>query len=122
MKRSYAESTSYVTKDGSLIRELIHPLQGIPSTMSLAEALIPPGVKTLLHVHQESHEIYYILQGSGGMQLGDEDFGITAGDSILILPRTPHRVSNTGENDLKILCCCTPPYSHEDTEICDVMT
>lgn len=41
----------YLTKDGSLIRELIHPEIHRNQNQSLAEALVPAGVITLLHRH-----------------------------------------------------------------------
>jgi mannose-6-phosphate isomerase-like protein (cupin superfamily) len=33
----------------------------------------------------------------------------------VIPPGTPHKLRNTGAEPLKLLCCCAPPYSHEDT-------
>jgi len=51
------------------------------------------------------------------MTLGSEEFEVRKGDSVFIVPGTPHRVRNTGEKELKILCCCAPAYSHEDTEL-----
>jgi mannose-6-phosphate isomerase-like protein (cupin superfamily) len=36
---------------------------------------------------------------------------------VNIPPGTPHSIANTGEGDLKILCACSPAYTHEDTEI-----
>jgi mannose-6-phosphate isomerase-like protein (cupin superfamily) len=39
------------------------------------------------------------------------------GDTICIPPGTPHCVENTGAEALVILCACSPPYAHEDTEL-----
>lgn len=109
------EVPPYLTKDGSEIRELLHPSQHAVRNQSLAEALIPAGCKTLLHRHQRTEEIYHVTQGTGVMTLGSETFPIAPGDSILIAPETPHCVENTGESALIILCCCAPAYSHDDT-------
>ncbi len=117
MKTEYGQITPYTTKDGSIIRELIHPAQGVSTPVSLAEATILPGRATILHVHRTSKEIYHITHGNGLMTLGREVFEIGQGDSILIGPGIPHRVENTREQALKILCCCCPPYTHEDTEL-----
>ena len=38
-----------------------------------------------------------------------------AGDTVVIPPDTRHKLRNTGSEPLKLLCCCSPPYSHEDT-------
>ena len=107
----------YITKDGSEIRELLHPEQHAVRHQSLAEAVVPPGVATLLHRHATSEEIYHVTRGRGVMTLGDEEFAIAAGDSIAIAPGTPHRVRNTGAEVLHILCCCAPAYAHDDTEL-----
>lgn len=117
MKQEYGQVTPYTTKDGSIIRELICPAQGVSTPVSLAEATVLPGSATVLHVHRTSLEIYHVTNGSGLMTLGNEVFEIREGDSILINPGTLHRVENTRKHDLKILCCCCPPYSHDDTEL-----
>jgi mannose-6-phosphate isomerase-like protein (cupin superfamily) len=114
-RSSLPEITAYITKDGSEIRELLHPNQHAVKNQSLAEARIPPGTRTIRHLHNLTEEIYHITQGSGRMQLGEESFMVCVGDSIAIAPGTPHCIENTGQETLQILCCCAPAYSHEDT-------
>ena len=53
------------------------------------------------------------------MTLGDAQFAIETGDSILIAPGSAHCVSNEGDAPMHILCCCAPAYAHEDTELLD---
>ncbi len=113
----YEEIEPYITKDGSIIRELMHPSVHGNSNQSLAEATVPVGGKTLLHKHCLTEEIYHITEGSGIMTLGSEKFEVKIGDTVCISPGTPHRIQNTGNTPLKILCCCAPAYSHEDTEL-----
>lgn len=117
MHTRYTQITAYKTKDGSEIRELMHPAQHGNQKQSLAEAIVHPGERTLLHRHQHTEELYHITQGNGVMTLGNEHFKVTSGDTIAIMPGTPHCIENTGEDDLFILCCCSPAYSHNDTEI-----
>ena len=111
----YQDIASYTTKDGSLIRELMHPAQHGNQLQSLAEAIVSPGQETQLHVHRLTEELYHITKGQGLMTLGKETFAVNSGDTICIPPNTPHKINNTGSCDLKILCCCSPAYSHEDT-------
>ncbi|MDH5359106.1 MAG: cupin domain-containing protein [Gammaproteobacteria bacterium] len=113
----YQQLPAYITRDQSEIRELMHPLHHGVENQSLAEAIVPVGTTTLLHRHALSEELYYILQGRGEMTLGDELFTVQQGDSVCISPNTPHCIKNTGTDDLKILCCCSPAYSHDDTEL-----
>ena len=119
MKQEYGRIQPYVTKDGSVIRELIHPDQGIETALSLAEATVHPGKATLLHLHRLSTEVYHVIRGKGRMLLGGKIFDVAPGDTILIRPGMPHRVHNTGEEALVILCCCSPAYAHEDTALLD---
>lgn len=51
------------------------------------------------------------------MRLDEERFEVARGDSVLIAPGTPHCIEALGPEPLKILCCCSPAYSHEDTEL-----
>lgn len=119
-KSAYADQSVYVTKDGCTIRELmhpaVHPVLGVKN-QSLAEAVVSAGQRTRLHRHRNSEELYYIVKGEGLMTLGVEEFQVVSGDTVCIPPGTPHRIKNTGREELKILCCCAPAYSHSDTGI-----
>ena len=117
MKTHYQDIPAYTTKDGSEIRELLHPTLHGNRNQSLAEATVPVGTATVLHRHAVTEELYHVTAGTGRMTLGEASFEIDTGDTILIAPGTPHCVSNTGSEPLRILCCCSPAYSHEDTEL-----
>lgn len=111
----YVEVSSFVTKDGSVIRELMHPSTHACQAQSLAEAIVPVGGRTLLHRHHLAEEIYFIAAGQGRMRLGEAEFDIRSGDTVCIAPGVAHAVTNTGEVPLTILCSCSPAYAHEDT-------
>lgn len=117
MRTRYADLPAYVTKDGSQIRELMHPAAHGNRMQSLAEATVAPGATTQLHRHACTEELYHVTAGSGAMTLGDDCFAVGVGDTVLIPPGTPHCIEATGSEPLRILCCCCPPYSHDDTEL-----
>lgn len=117
MRTRRSELPTYVTKDGSTIRELMHPDHHPVCRQSLAEAEVAPGARTALHRHPATEELYHILDGQGRMTLGIETFEVAAGDTVLIPPGTPHAIANTGQGPLRLLCCCAPAYSHEDTDV-----
>jgi mannose-6-phosphate isomerase-like protein (cupin superfamily) len=119
MKSTYNAAEAFVTKDGSIIRELMHPSRHTVRAQSFAEATVEPGATTLLHLHRVTEEIYHVTDGQGVMTLGHERFAIERGDTIVIAPGTAHCVTNNGTVELKILCASTPAYSHEDTELLD---
>jgi mannose-6-phosphate isomerase-like protein (cupin superfamily) len=120
IKTEYAGINPYITKDSSIIRELMHPMVHGNEKQSLAEATVPVGAKTLLHKHHKSEEIYYIMEGKGMMTISDNKFEVKKGDTICIPPGAPHQIENINNIPLKILCCCSPPYSHEDTELMEL--
>lgn len=117
MKTSLIDMPAYLTKDGSQIRELMHPSHHPVHKQSLAEATIQAGEKTQLHRHALTEELYHVTAGTGVMTLGEERFAISVGDTVLIAPGTPHCVEASGSEPLRILCCCSPAYSHADTEL-----
>lgn len=121
VKTNRSSINSFITRDGSRIRELMHPQQHAQACgvarQSLAEARIAVGNKTHLHRHHNTEELYHITAGQGLMTLGNDCFTVTDGDTICIQPGTPHCIENTGDDELVLLCCCAPAYSHDDTEL-----
>ena len=112
-----AEAQPYVTKDGSLIRELMHPDRHGCRSQSLAEATIAPAATTAFYRHRTTEELYHIVAGAGLMTLGAERFEVHVGDTVCIAPGVVHSIVNIGEQPLRILCCCAPAYRHDDTEL-----
>jgi len=105
----------FVTLDGSEIREVAGPPSGNAVNQSLAEATVPPGGETVEHFHRTTEEIYFFTHGSGRMRLGDEEREVRPGDTIVIAPGVSHKLWNPGQEPLRLLCCCAPAYSDEDT-------
>jgi mannose-6-phosphate isomerase-like protein (cupin superfamily) len=113
--RNIEEVPSFITADGSEIRELLAHRNSSICRQSLAEARLPPGGKTTPHYHPQTEEIYYLLEGSGVMRIGDEVREVRPGDAIAIPPGQVHQIVNTSPGVPKFLCCCAPGYEHEDT-------
>lgn len=112
-----AEVPAFITKDGSEIRELLAYRNSVIRNQSLAEARIGVGCSTQEHYHIKTEEIYFITEGTGRMQIESEQRDVRAGDSIAIPPGLRHKIWNTGQQTLKLLCCCAPAYEHSDTVI-----
>jgi mannose-6-phosphate isomerase-like protein (cupin superfamily) len=109
------QGAAFITKAGSEVRSILDRTNSTARNQSLAEATLPPGAATEPHLHPTTEEIYYVLRGVGRMTLGTERRAVRPGDGILIPPGTPHSIENVGREPLTFLCCCAPPYSHEDT-------
>ena len=106
---SYEVLEPFTTRDGSTIREYLHsPAQ------FLAEATLAPGQATTRHYHALSEEIYLLVGGGGTMELDGETREVAEGDAILIPPGAWHEL-RAGPDGARLLCCCVPPYTHDDT-------
>jgi len=47
------------------------------------------------------------------MEIDGEERSVHPGDAVLIAPGAWHQI--TAAQTLRFLCCCAPPYSHDDT-------
>lgn len=111
--RSLDAQAPFTTKDGSTIRSILDLSNAPVAKQSLAEASVPSGSSTQRHWHKDSEEFYFILEGSGTMEIDGESKDVGPGDAILIPAGAWHQI--TAEETLRFLCCCAPPYRHGDT-------
>jgi mannose-6-phosphate isomerase-like protein (cupin superfamily) len=109
----------FITADGSSIREVAGVPSGNAAQQSLAEATVPAGGTTVEHYHRVAEEIYHFVSGAGRLRLGSEEADVGHGDTIVIAPGLRHKLWNPGPEPLVLLCCCAPPYSHDDTVLCE---
>jgi uncharacterized cupin superfamily protein len=72
---------------------------------------VPPGMRAFpLHNHHANEEMFYILQGTGELRIGDERYSIRAGDFIANPPGGPdsaHQILNTGTEEMRYLAVST---------------
>jgi mannose-6-phosphate isomerase-like protein (cupin superfamily) len=115
VKANLSDLTSFMTADGSRIRELVGPAWTTAKNQSLAEATLDPGGETAEHYHPRAEELYYFVAGEGRMRLDEDEAPVAAGDCVVIPPGTPHKLWNSGSTPLVLLCCCSPAYSDDDT-------
>ncbi len=111
--RNREAQVPFTTKDGSTIRSLLDVSNAPVARQSLAEAALEAGAATDRHYHRESEEFYYLLEGRGRMEIDGEEREVGPGDAVLIPAGAWHRI--TASERLRFLCCCAPPYAHEDT-------
>ncbi len=111
--RNYEAQEPFTTKDGSTIRSLLDLSNAPVANQSLAEATLPEGGETERHYHRLSEEIYYLIAGYGIMEIDGHERKVEPGDAILIPPGAWHQIR--AFEPLRFLCCCAPPYSHDDT-------
>jgi mannose-6-phosphate isomerase-like protein (cupin superfamily) len=113
--RSRDAAEPFVTADGSTIRSLLDRSVAPVANHSLAEATLEAGGATVRHHHRVSEEFYYLVEGSGVMEVDGARREVAAGDAILIPPGAWHEIRADAGRELRFLCCCAPPYSDGDT-------
>ena len=91
--RARDRAEPFTTKDGSTIRELLGLTTAPVRSQSLAEATLEPGQ---------------------AMEVDGERAAVGVGDAIVIPAGAWHQIA-AGQAELRFLCCCSPPYRHEDT-------
>ena len=111
--QNLSDQPPFITKDGSTIRSILDRTNAPVQNQSLAEARVPAGGRTERHYHKLAEEFYFILEGAGEIELDGERRMVRPGDAIFIPAGTWHTIVAT--EPLRFLCCCAPPYSHEDT-------
>jgi mannose-6-phosphate isomerase-like protein (cupin superfamily) len=111
--RQLENQSPFTTKDGSTIRSILDRANAPVEKQSLAEASMAPGQSTDRHYHQLSEEFYFLLEGTGHMEIDGETQAVGPGDAILIPAGARHQI--TAITPLRFLCCCAPPYDHADT-------
>jgi mannose-6-phosphate isomerase-like protein (cupin superfamily) len=64
--------------------------------------VLHPGSAIGYHLQKED-EVYYVLSGTGTMQMNGKEFPVKAGDGILTRPGSSHGLKQTGRNDLVLI-------------------
>lgn len=67
--------------------------------------MLEPGETPPLHVHDDTEQIFYIMEGRGLLQIGEsaERYAVKPGDVVRIPPYTYHRIFCDGTQPLKYL-------------------
>ena len=55
------------------------------------------GRGTPLHIHHSQDEVFYVREGTYYFQVGDDKYGLTAGDSIFLPRKVPHAWTQVSE-------------------------
>ncbi len=74
---------------------------------TLIEVTAPAGDQPPLHVHRDSDEAFYVLEGELTLWIGDEVHVLRAGDSVIAPRGVPHTLRN-GDGGARSLVASTP--------------
>jgi len=71
-----------------------------------------PGQVQAPHAHNGQDKIYYVIDGSGLFQVGDEERELGPGEMALAPSGQNHGVANRGQQRLTVLVFVTPKPAH----------
>jgi mannose-6-phosphate isomerase-like protein (cupin superfamily) len=105
--RRGAVAAEFLIEEGCFITEYLNE-EACPAA-SVALARVPEGVRTRLHALQDITERHVVLSGRGLMEVAGEAAEIGPGDTVVVAPGIPQRVTAL-ESALVFLCICMPRF------------
>ena len=85
------------------------------STVAKGESLFiglnsfEPGQEHAAHSHSGQDKLYFILEGSGIVNVGEESALLSAGDAAFAPSGVVHSIQNPGPNRLVVMAILAPP-------------
>jgi mannose-6-phosphate isomerase-like protein (cupin superfamily) len=70
-----------------------------------------PGQEQTAHAHAGSDKVYYVIEGAGRFQIGDEEREVGAGHAVFAPAGSSHAVKNPGPGRLALLVFMAPKPS-----------
>ena len=74
----------------------------------MIEQVTPPGWGPPRHIHSREDEIFYILDGSYELHVGDERRTVSAGASAILPRNIPHGFRNVASKPSRLVFVITP--------------
>jgi len=78
------------------------------SDLSVIQERIPPSAGEITHYHERARQLFFVLGGELQIQLGEQLFRLSPGDSLEVPPGTRHRVRNEGHEQATFLVVSAP--------------
>lgn len=85
--------------------------------LSIKQEVMPSGTAEKLHFHECAEQFFYILKGEAVFYINEEQLAVTTDESITILPKTRHYISNESAGDLEFLVISNPSTHNDRTEV-----
>jgi mannose-6-phosphate isomerase-like protein (cupin superfamily) len=69
---------------------------------NFSQAVFPAGEVATAHAHDDMGEVFFVLAGSGEMDVDGETFPLAPGVCVLVEAGEQHEIRNTGNGELVI--------------------
>jgi mannose-6-phosphate isomerase-like protein (cupin superfamily) len=83
------------------------------SEFSIIQERMPSNTSEIRHIHNKSHQFFFILSGEATMEVNGEVQRLQVDQGIEIQPQTPRQMMNKSNDVLEFLVVSCPP-SHGD--------
>lgn len=69
---------------------------------------LEPGQEQKIHSHEDADKVYFVLEGEGTFQVGNDAYELVANQIICAAAGVPHGIKNTSQERLSVLVFMTP--------------
>jgi len=98
-----------ITARGGTIRVLISPKNTGATQFILGVSTLEPHGEVNNHVHDFSHEAFYVMKGEGVISFADhEAIAFGPGDAVHVPKGTAHKIRNTGTEEIQVVFTASP--------------
>lgn len=66
------------------------------------------GQRVIAHVHPEMEETFHVIEGRGAFRINGEEKFAGAGETVVVLPGTPHLAWNPGQRVVRLRITMRP--------------
>jgi mannose-6-phosphate isomerase-like protein (cupin superfamily) len=91
------------------VRTLFEKVPGASSIKYVRDLILYPGSAIGLHPHSGDEEVYFVISGTGIMEVDGEEQAVGPGSAVLTLSGSRHGLRNTGDGELRIAVVCAAP-------------
>lgn len=77
--------------------------------ISMGTNVSEPGSGIPIHKHTDSEEAMFVVEGTGRLTCGDEEYDLYPGTALFSPLGVEHQIVNTGDTPLKIVWAYAPP-------------
>lgn len=106
------ENIAVLSNPGVCSRQLLNPENSSSQRVTITEVHLDVGACQPRHTHEFSEQIWYAVQGSGKLLLGDnEEKEFTAGDVVRFAENDVHGLKNDGGSEFVYISVTSPPIN-----------
>jgi mannose-6-phosphate isomerase-like protein (cupin superfamily) len=79
---------------------------------------VKPGKIIKTHFHNQTEEVYYILEGTMKIVEADRrETLVRKGEVVFVTSKTPHSITTGDNEELSFFLVCTPPYDVKNLDV-----